>query len=440
MGWEAFGDGTDGSTHRRPYLGRGLFVGGLGTLFLAVILTASVGVAGALGLGTAGARELAGALAGIGLATALVGALAVVPTNQGTWHRAIGGACLAVLGVGAFLWAYPGRWYGDGVDLTLSVLAVYTLGIGTVAAYLFASVADLARRVGRAEALVAAMPNVGDPIPAAGTGAEDAGKTDETGADGDGGTVLYERSSDPEPSNGHGSGADRAAATDPALPTIDRIEPAGEEFSWGNSGFRIEPIDRPDSNGRPTASSRGSPVADANRETLEEFGADRESTNGDREHAPRTPGNAGNGGKRTPVAIARNGANGSETATADAGSSGSPELTRSVDRIDSVATIEAWKTAESATESVGPTETGEPEETRTIETESESRPMPTEREAPSADVGVDTLQFGPSVDRYCGNCGYFQYVRTENGLAPYCGYHEEVMDDMEPCLGWASNS
>ncbi|MDN4015286.1 hypothetical protein QX233_22820, partial [Chryseobacterium gambrini] len=82
----------------------------------------SASIAGALGLGTLGARELAGALAGIGLAAALVGALAVVPANRGAWYRGIAGTLLALGGVGAFLFAYPGRWYGDGADLTLSVV------------------------------------------------------------------------------------------------------------------------------------------------------------------------------------------------------------------------------------------------------------------------------------------------------------------------------
>ena len=406
MGWETFGDGTNGPTHRRPYVGRGLFVGGIGLLLGATALVVSVSIAGALGLGTAGARELAGALAGIGLAAALVGALSIVPTDRGAWNRALGGACLAVLGVGAFLWAYPGRWYGDGVDLTLSVLAVYVLGIAVVAAYLFASVVDPARRAERMGTLVTAMPSVGDPTPTASTGA-DTERTDGRGADEDDREVLYEQSSDPEPSNGNGSGADRTVATEPAAPTIDRIEPSGGAFLWEDSGFRIEPIDRPGSNG-------------------------------DRAHASEREA------ERTPVAIASNGANGSETSTADARSSGPAEPTGSVNPIDSTDPIETREAAESATESVEPTGatgTGEPEGTRATEAESGSdSDASIERAAPSADGGVDTLRFGPSVDRYCGNCGHFRYVRTENGLSPYCGYHEEVMDDMEPCLGWTPNS
>ncbi|WP_363467444.1 DUF7139 domain-containing protein [Halogeometricum borinquense] len=41
-------------------------------------------------------------------------------------------------------------------------------------------------------------------------------------------------------------------------------------------------------------------------------------------------------------------------------------------------------------------------------------------------------------DTYCGNCAHFDYVRTDDGIQPYCGYHEELMDDMDPCDEWAS--
>jgi hypothetical protein len=42
-------------------------------------------------------------------------------------------------------------------------------------------------------------------------------------------------------------------------------------------------------------------------------------------------------------------------------------------------------------------------------------------------------------DRYCGNCAAFEYVRTESGIQPYCGAHDEVMDDMDPCEEWTPN-
>jgi hypothetical protein len=43
-------------------------------------------------------------------------------------------------------------------------------------------------------------------------------------------------------------------------------------------------------------------------------------------------------------------------------------------------------------------------------------------------------------DSYCGNCTHFDYVRTEEGMQPYCGEHDETMADMEACESWAPNN
>ncbi|MFC7097554.1 DUF7139 domain-containing protein [Halobaculum marinum] len=40
-------------------------------------------------------------------------------------------------------------------------------------------------------------------------------------------------------------------------------------------------------------------------------------------------------------------------------------------------------------------------------------------------------------DSYCGSCGHFQYVRTDQGMQPYCGLHDDLMDDMEACDDWS---
>jgi hypothetical protein len=42
---------------------------------------------------------------------------------------------------------------------------------------------------------------------------------------------------------------------------------------------------------------------------------------------------------------------------------------------------------------------------------------------------------GPG-DVYCGNCAKFDYVSTEDGMAPYCGLHDELMEDMMACDEW----
>lgn len=43
-------------------------------------------------------------------------------------------------------------------------------------------------------------------------------------------------------------------------------------------------------------------------------------------------------------------------------------------------------------------------------------------------------------DKYCGNCTHFRYVRTDDGMVPYCGLHSEAMDDMEACEEWTPNT
>ncbi|MDS0475010.1 hypothetical protein [Natrinema sp. 1APR25-10V2] len=42
-------------------------------------------------------------------------------------------------------------------------------------------------------------------------------------------------------------------------------------------------------------------------------------------------------------------------------------------------------------------------------------------------------------DRYCGNCSHFEYVRSADGMVPYCARHETAMDDMDACEEWTPN-
>ena len=43
-------------------------------------------------------------------------------------------------------------------------------------------------------------------------------------------------------------------------------------------------------------------------------------------------------------------------------------------------------------------------------------------------------------DRYCGNCAHFEYVPGDGGMRPYCGFYDELMDDMAPCDEWSPNT
>ncbi|MEF8784382.1 MAG: hypothetical protein V5A45_00500 [Haloarculaceae archaeon] len=59
--------------------------------------------------------------------------------------------------------------------------------------------------------------------------------------------------------------------------------------------------------------------------------------------------------------------------------------------------------------------------------------------AASADVRQAVAERG-SPDRYCGNCSHFEYVRADGEITPYCGVHDELMEDMDACRQWDGNS
>jgi hypothetical protein len=67
---------------------------------------------------------------------------------------------------------------------------------------------------------------------------------------------------------------------------------------------------------------------------------------------------------------------------------------------------------------------------------SNSEPDPA---AASADVR-DAVEQRGRPDEYCGNCSHFRYVRADGTMAPYCGLHDELMEDMNACKQWEPNS
>ncbi|QZY00556.1 DUF7139 domain-containing protein [Halobaculum rubrum] len=48
----------------------------------------------------------------------------------------------------------------------------------------------------------------------------------------------------------------------------------------------------------------------------------------------------------------------------------------------------------------------------------------------------DTARSQSPGDSYCGSCSHFQYVRTDQGMQPYCGLHDDLMEDMDACDDW----
>ncbi|WP_277554265.1 DUF7139 domain-containing protein [Halobaculum limi] len=60
-----------------------------------------------------------------------------------------------------------------------------------------------------------------------------------------------------------------------------------------------------------------------------------------------------------------------------------------------------------------------------------------QRTSPNAAANASPSDRSKSTgDSYCGSCGHFQYVRTDQGMQPYCGLHDDLMDDMAACDDW----
>jgi len=61
---------------------------------------------------------------------------------------------------------------------------------------------------------------------------------------------------------------------------------------------------------------------------------------------------------------------------------------------------------------------------------------PLDDPGPGRDADVIDGEDGDVADRYCGNCAQFEYVRTDDGIRPYCHVTEELMGDMTACEEW----
>ena len=76
-------------------------------------------------------------------------------------------------------------------------------------------------------------------------------------------------------------------------------------------------------------------------------------------------------------------------------------------------------------------------------TTGEGRPEPTSDGGQSVtQEGVMEVLSGSNSqpDAYCGNCAYFEYAGNTDDLDPYCRYHRESMEDLEPCEQWTANT
>jgi hypothetical protein len=144
---EVYEGGAGGANLRRLYLGVGLFVVGAALTIGGILIGASSGVAAALGYNLIEAREIAAVLAGVGVPVTFLGITVVLPpAGRRVRTAAVAGAVVCLFGVVIFAEVYPKQWYGDAVDNTLPVVAVYVLGTLVSFWSLFTAVANFKTR------------------------------------------------------------------------------------------------------------------------------------------------------------------------------------------------------------------------------------------------------------------------------------------------------
>lgn len=120
---------VDATTRGRPYLGAALLACGTALVGAGIVLATSMTATSAVGLELIEAVELARVLAGVGLPVVFVGTLVALPVRRQLESIGVLGLVLTVAGAVAFWWAYPDRWLGDPLDLTIPVAALYLLGL-----------------------------------------------------------------------------------------------------------------------------------------------------------------------------------------------------------------------------------------------------------------------------------------------------------------------
>ncbi|CCQ32569.1 hypothetical protein HLRTI_000151 [Halorhabdus tiamatea SARL4B] len=87
-----------------------------------------------------------------------------------------------------------------------------------------------------------------------------------------------------------------------------------------------------------------------------------------------------------------------------------------------------------------PTQTGNRSDSFSATRQAASDGGSTTVESSADGSSVESAPTRGQPDRYCGNCEQFNYVRTDDGLEPYCSHHGRYLEDMDACEEWASNS
>jgi len=357
---------------RRLYAGLGLF--GFGVLLVVVsIVVDTTGLIDSL----TEARQLAGILAGIGVPAVFLGIFSILPSSRTTQVAAGIGAALSLLGVALFAYAYPCQWSGTNCLgptqslLTLPVALIYFIGAGATLWCLFTGIANFKAR------------------------------------NNPGGTARVEVS----------------AQGETRVIEVPKSELSKFSGSMGVLGDPAEDVEAPDRPGARSADTDdGSSVFQNDERGAVSDGGSSSSTLTDVSDDVLVQG-AGNSESSSPPQP--------NTPSGPSSPSGPPTHRGPADPSPSSG-------------NGSPDEPNEPEGVQSgkvdsVQPSAKSRPQPGNSARrdddwePSGKAPQNRANSGPDRDSYCGSCVHFDYIQSERGMQPYCGAHDEVMDDMEAC-------
>ncbi|ERH10334.1 MAG: hypothetical protein J07HX64_02106 [halophilic archaeon J07HX64] len=367
---------------RRRLFATTVFATGVAMCAVAIVLT-TTGARSWVGLDIEGARRTAGILAGLGLPAAMVGVFTALPASDETRAAAVIGTSVSVFGVFLFVYAYPERWLTNEPALALSTVAVYTLGVLVTFWCLFVAVATFNRR--------------GDP-----------GGTTRVEVTDEGTIELVRRGTDEE------SSLTSSVRSVPGLGGIGLVgsDPAGDV---------------------PTQTSDGG-VQVAEQRADEATGTDADTDPVDTVWTAEPDGDSGSEPASNSNAVA--GADGASVGSRDSRTGSEQQGQRSSDQADTG----RGRRADNASAPEDEPTTGGWEHSSTNRG---TGPGPTDDGGQSVTQGGGTEVLSGSngqPDAYCGNCAYFEYVGDTDDLEPYCRYHRESMEDLEPCEQWTANT
>ena len=364
----------------RPRLLAGSGLVGIGAAIgVLALLVVSTDLFGAIVSQPFGARLAGGILGGIAVPLALVGVFVVLPASQRVRAAAAISVGVCLLGVALFWHAYPSHWAGYGDDLTLLVSGVYLLGLMLALWSLFAAVVNFKTRNAPGGMLELNVVRRGRTKVVEVEQGGGFGSVGLFGSTPDGSVETQtNRPSAPSSSTARSQPGPASRATDDA--TVTRTAgPSGSTGSSADGGGGLGPTGT-------------GPAGDVGVDRL-----DAGSTGSDSRGSARSGPNASGPAPRASGPDPGSGASGPVAATSDGGST-TTDLRSPMDADPSRGSGTGGSTAKGGRRSVA-----------------------------------------KSADRYCGNCSHFQYVREGGAIVPYCGAHDERMDDMDPCEEWVPN-